>query len=458
MNSQDAPLGCVHDLTELLEVCPNCPNGQRCPLGWLPLPRLSAPPDAETYLREFAVPRTPFVVSGNCARAWGWPAADGRWRDIGYFAEHRQVRAMDAQARRGQGIRLISFNVFKRQDAVHREAKTEWVSRGSSRKFTLRSALLLLKVRAKRRFHARRKAEALYLSAWPYDGEDWSSGAAGESAGVYGLGLDIGPGVAFAKCLLCSELGKVHPLPRRLRWIYIGEPGTGSAPHVDPLSTHAWMWQAAGRKEWRIVRRDPVADAFPALGASSPPGAPLDMFGPTVCDALATWAQSVRPWQSLEAESWKLDSDGLTDGLTAWAGELKPGELLFVPAGTLHAVRNAAGTGPSVAVSHNYVDAANVLGALRCLERALGALLDELGQACPRDQCKDHQISVCLALEHLESILSIHEHGLLVATLSDAALPGRLAARAALSDRAAAEAIAAMCLERQTQALGTAEI
>merc|ERR1712032_176376 len=110
----------------------------------------------------------------------------------------------------------------------------------------------------------------------------------------------------------------MHPLTRRLRWIYIGEPGTGAAPHVDPLATHAWMWQASGRKEWRIVRRDPLADALPAVGACLP-GAPLDLFVPTVCDALVNWAQGQT--ESLESKNML----GSLPNWMAWAGKLNAG-------------------------------------------------------------------------------------------------------------------------------------
>jgi hypothetical protein len=68
--------------------------------------------------------------------------------------------------------------------------------------------------------------------------------------------------------------------------------------------------------------------------------------------------------------------------------ELQPGDVLFVPAGTPHAVRNV-GDGPALSLSANYIDSTNLPHALGELElaaltdeRAL-ALLEELRSAAP---------------------------------------------------------------------------
>ena len=38
-----------------------------------------------------------------------------------------------------------------------------------------------------------------------------------------------------------------------LKWVYVGEACTGSGSHVDCNMTSAWLWCAAGEKEWRCV-------------------------------------------------------------------------------------------------------------------------------------------------------------------------------------------------------------
>ena len=35
-----------------------------------------------------------------------------------------------------------------------------------------------------------------------------------------------------------------------MKWLYIGESGSGSATHRDTNNSSAWLWVAAGEKEW----------------------------------------------------------------------------------------------------------------------------------------------------------------------------------------------------------------
>jgi hypothetical protein len=38
-----------------------------------------------------------------------------------------------------------------------------------------------------------------------------------------------------------------------MKWLYIGEPGTGSGTHIDTNNSSAWLWVARGAKRWRCV-------------------------------------------------------------------------------------------------------------------------------------------------------------------------------------------------------------
>lgn len=445
--------------------CPNrCRGGQpaasgredgscSCPVAWRPLPRLLAAPDYEAYLRDYALPRRPFILERDAVLAWGWPAADGRWRDLAYLVEHPQVLAMERLFDRPEGFRPVALSVAVRQ-ASAQGSEPAWRPCGVSSPMTPRAALQ--KLRAREELGAwGDDGISMYLRAWEYDSDEWATEC---PPGGHGLADDVGPGVPFARCVLSEELGAQHPFSRSIRWIYIGEPGSGSLPHVDPLATHAWMWQAKGRKEWRIVRRDPAADALPVCGAPgkrpspagaaeggaaegdeeevfqvsgapAPLGAPADLFGPEACGALAAWLAG-RP------------------SCGAWAGELREGEVLFVPSGTLHAVRNAP-PGLSVAISHNYADPANALAVLRCLEQALGLLLAELDGAERPGRAAG---SLEAALGALEGCLDAQNVGLLAAVLESRSLPGRLARRAAQRDRHEAAGVAARC-ERQLHSI-----
>ncbi|CAE7031989.1 psr-1, partial [Symbiodinium sp. CCMP2456] len=196
----------------------------------------------------------------------------------------------------------------------------------------------------------------LYIGAWEYDADDWTAGGAAWSQG---LSQDLKPGVPFAQCMVKEELGERHELVRSLRWLYIGEVGSGTSAHADPLASHGWMWLAAGRKDWRFVN-------WKARGARQrceavPEGAPKDLFESSSCPELASWLQKNEAAHE------------------AWFGELNTGELIFVPSAILHSVRNR-GTRSSIAVSHNFVDSTCVDAVLECLQQALSMLLEEAPQ------------------------------------------------------------------------------
>ncbi|CAE7495715.1 unnamed protein product [Symbiodinium microadriaticum] len=164
--------------------------------------------------------------------------------------------------------------------------------------------------------------------------------------------------VPFAQCMVKEELGESHELVRSLRWLYIGEVGSGTSAHADPLASHGWMWLAAGRKDWRFVN-------WKAKGARQrceavPEGAPKDLFESSSCPELAAWLQKNEATHE------------------AWFGELSTGELMFVPSAILHSVRNR-GTRSSIAVSHNFVDSTCVDAVLECLQQVGSCLYRGLG-------------------------------------------------------------------------------
>jgi len=311
------------------------------------------------------------MLEKGCARAWGWPAADGRWQDPRYLEAHPQIQAMERLFDRPEGFRPV---------ALHARAKG--CERGGvSCPMTPLEALAKLRARAEPDLGVD-DGIAMYLGAWEYDADDWTDGApvANGEVAPQGLSGDLEPGVSFARCLLSGELGKEHRMLRCLRWIYIGEPGSGTAPHIDPLATHGWMWLAKGVKEWRIVRLGCVAGADDApLGlVPVPAGTPEDLFEPKSCFALASAWASRRAFPCESREEEEEDEEQEDDACEAWAGELREGELIFIPSGTVHTVLNA-GSGLSIAVSHNYVDATNLVAVLRCLRHSLDFLLRHVG-------------------------------------------------------------------------------
>ena len=57
-------------------------------LAWQPLPRVHVDDlSYERFLREFALPKQPFILEGASA---AWPATQ-RWQDLSYIAERAQL-------------------------------------------------------------------------------------------------------------------------------------------------------------------------------------------------------------------------------------------------------------------------------------------------------------------------------------------------------------------------------
>eukprot|EP00405_Crypthecodinium_cohnii_P055433 CAMPEP_0206616926 /NCGR_PEP_ID=MMETSP0325_2-20121206/59291_1 /ASSEMBLY_ACC=CAM_ASM_000347 /TAXON_ID=2866 /ORGANISM="Crypthecodinium cohnii, Strain Seligo" /LENGTH=696 /DNA_ID=CAMNT_0054138733 /DNA_START=317 /DNA_END=2404 /DNA_ORIENTATION=- len=182
------------------------------------------------------------------------------------------------------------------------------------------------------------------------------------------LAADLNEGkIPFMRCLLEeSESEGLRSLSKLLRWLYVSEPGTACATHIDPMATQAWMYLTAGRKEWRFVR-------MPQKSTSAT----------SAVDALS--------------DAYRLDAPDLFDCRTVAASEypqgssffhvrLEEGGFLFIPSLVFHAVRNT-GDDLTIAVSHNSLDIACWTPALEALSQAL-LLLEEHennGEGRPHD-------------------------------------------------------------------------
>jgi len=115
------------------------------------------------------------------------------------------------------------------------------------------------------------------------------------------------------------------------RWIYIGPDGSGTRFHIDTSGTHAWLCQLIGAKRWIMYPPGEVPEEY--LFAA-------DLFRPNY------------------ARFPKLKH------ARRWHATLEPGEVIFVPYGWQHQVRNV---GPSLSLTANYVDASNFVD---CATRA----------------------------------------------------------------------------------------
>ena len=160
--------------------------------------------------------------------------------------------------------------------------------------------------------------------------------------------------------LFCPELAEKVPAPKYFRGDYLKRTRPGSlyrdswpslfvAPkdavsdlHVDAFDSHFWMILFEGEKEWTFFHPDSLPLLNPVYDSSLDP-----VFNYTDDD----------------------DDNGAS--LNPVKVVLKPGEILFVPRGTPHRVRNLS---KSIAISGNYVDETNVKEVAQHLRR--NSLLD----------------------------------------------------------------------------------
>lgn len=126
------------------------------------------------------------------------------------------------------------------------------------------------------------------------------------------------------------------------RWLIAGPARSGSSFHVDPNATSAWNAVISGRKKWVM---------FPP--GVTPPGVHPSADGADVAAPLSLIEWFLNFYGAARAAKVKP--------LEAVVG---PGEVLFVPTGWWHLALNVEAC---VAVTQNYVSAANLPAVLRFL-------------------------------------------------------------------------------------------
>ena len=111
-----------------------------------------------------------------------------------------------------------------------------------------------------------------------------------------------------------------------LKWIYFGEPGTGTDTHIDAFNSTAWLLLAQGTKKWRMVH---ASDA-------------------ERCRYQHRWADLFNP----DARFYPS-----MNGLRVWETTQEAGQIVWTPSRCVHAVRNV---GYCIAATHNYIDLTNL--------------------------------------------------------------------------------------------------
>ncbi len=140
--------------------------------------------------------------------------------------------------------------------------------------------------------------------------------------------------------------------------LFVGGNGTRTGLHTDYASSHFWMLTTEGKKDWAV---------FPA------------QMAPFLYKGWSRPFFPVNPW-ALEKGVERRPLSAVARG---FKGSTQPGDVIFVPGGSIHAVRNTRS--PTVALSMNYVDDTAVEQAAHDLARnPRGEADEELGRALAR--------------------------------------------------------------------------
>lgn len=111
--------------------------------------------------------------------------------------------------------------------------------------------------------------------------------------------------------------------------LFVGANGTESKMHIDSGGTNFWMYLLEGEKEWRFYDRHDVLELYPKPGS-----------------------------QHFFFDIFRPDSEDMPLSLNArmYKGIQRPGDLIFIPGGCPHGVRNHDDI---IGVSMNYLDVSN---------------------------------------------------------------------------------------------------
>jgi len=251
----------------------------------------------ERYLREFALPGQPFIMTDVGA---DWQAAC--W-SLEYFLNHPRL-AGDQEC-------TVTVGALAGDATAPPERET-----------TVAAALEELRARQQ---HDRAGGNAMYLAAWDY--VRGGSGALERDVTV--------PSIFDRSPVWLAQHPVLGNAATDMKWLYIGEGGSGSATHVDTNNSSAWLWVASGQKQW-ICAHAASHDLIARHGGRADDDPMPDLFSPTAADRLPS-------------------------GVRLFSGVQNAGEVCFNPSRCVHAVRNVQFT---ISLTHNFIDATNLPAAI----------------------------------------------------------------------------------------------
>ena len=304
--------------------------------AFLPLPVVDASTlTYERFLREFALPKQPCLLT-NVGSSWAAKA----W-DVNYLLAHDLVdeshKVHVAHGRPG-GAREVATSVGKALRGVAAVAAAADAD----------------------------VSAPCYLSAWDY--VRGNSGALQEDFTVPRF-FERAPAWLSSHVVLGNAATD-------MKWLYIGTFGSGSATHVDTNLSSAWLWVAAGRKEWVCAHGGDHALLTQGTGSAA------YGYAANAANSDEEDASGSSDGESATSTLPDFFADDLYErwpharGARLYRGFQSAGEVCFNPSMCVHAVRNVGSPSEIViSLTHNFVDASNFA---EVLSDATRSIIEEL--------------------------------------------------------------------------------
>lgn len=300
-------------------------------LVWQALPRVHIQElSYERFLREFALPKQPFILEGASA---GWKAAS-RWADLSYLAERVNPK------------QKVSYTTCSARYKPEQEKETHLSAREALKRLRPPAVADLADLVYQDLEGLEPEPEpelpVRYIKTWDY-----------VRGGAAKLQEDIVvPSIFDRSPDALSQQAVLGNSATDMKWLYIGEPGTGSGTHIDTNNSSAWLWVARGAKRWRCIHGGDFhlfaseGDDVSARSSSAEDDSSEDGYGgPPLPDL---FEPNVSQFPQLRKAR-------------LFEGEQREGDICFNPTQCIHAVHNTRFT---VSLTHNYVDATNLGDAL----------------------------------------------------------------------------------------------
>ena len=162
------------------------------------------------------------------------------------------------------------------------------------------------------------------------------------------------------------------------RFLYLGPKVTTTGVHHDVLCSYSWSVNLAGIKEWTLFPPPPSSPLHSTTASADSPTAQSGSAHAETGQAEQTPSLGTRPTStaSRSCPAIDLSSSLPTAAAPALVVRQGPGELLFVPSGWHHKVRNLTGC---LSINHNWFNRSSLGRVWAFLKEEATAVQERLG-------------------------------------------------------------------------------